>query len=279
MTDQDSWRKPLESGTTLPFVGVYDCFSATIAGQHYDNLFLSGFGFSASHYGLPDIGLISWSDMVDFVHRLRAVMPDHRLLVDIDDGYGDPEVACHVALSLERAGAWGIILEDQQRPRRCGHFSGKLLLGLDSFVDKLGRVLDTRRDMIIVARTDADEEEEIARRAQAYADAGADALLVDGVRDLDVLRRLHENLTTPIAYNQIAGGKSPLLSLTELKSAGIGIAIYSTPCLFAAQAAIERTLRSLSQHDGVLVGSDADEAGLKDCAELLDASLLARLGR
>jgi 2-methylisocitrate lyase-like PEP mutase family enzyme len=95
----------------IPFIGVYDVFSATLAGRHFDSLFVSGFGFAASHYGLPDIGFITWTDIVDYVQRLRTVLPFHHLLVDIDDGYCDPEVACHVVSVLEAAGASGVVLE------------------------------------------------------------------------------------------------------------------------------------------------------------------------
>lgn len=114
-------REAVAHRNITPFIGVYDAFSAGIAGKHYDALFVSGFGFAASFYGLPDIGFITWSDMVAFVQRIRTVLPQHHLLVDIDDGYCDPEVACHVVSLLEASGASGVVLEDQKRPRRCGH--------------------------------------------------------------------------------------------------------------------------------------------------------------
>src|SRR5438552_3592716 len=114
MAPEPALREQLFNSEQLSFLGVYDVFSASIAARYSKHLFLSGFGFAASHYGLPDIGFIAWSDMVDFVHRVRTVLPQHRLLVDIDDGYGDAEVACHVVSQLERAGASGIVLEDQR---------------------------------------------------------------------------------------------------------------------------------------------------------------------
>ena len=89
-------RREVEHNEQVAFTGVYDVFSATIAAKYSRSLFLSGFGFAASYYGLPDIGFIAWTDMVQFVQRIRAVLPEHDLLVDIDDGYGDPEVAAHV---------------------------------------------------------------------------------------------------------------------------------------------------------------------------------------
>jgi 2-methylisocitrate lyase-like PEP mutase family enzyme len=91
-----------------PFIGVYDSFSASIAAKSYECIFLSGFGFSASFYGLPDIGFISWSDIAAYVTRIRTILPNHHILVDIDDGYCDIEVAAHVVSLLESAGASGI---------------------------------------------------------------------------------------------------------------------------------------------------------------------------
>lgn len=266
----------VRSGRTMPFLGVYDVFSASLAARHSDSLFISGFGFAASHYGLPDIGFISWTDMVDFVGRVRSVLPTHHLLVDIDDGYCDIEVACHVASRLERIGASGVVLEDQRRPRRCGHFEGKQVMDLDDFLVKLTRVLETRGDLFVVARTDATDPGEAARRVRAFADAGADAVLIDGVRDPGVLRDLAAELEPPLVFNQIAGGKSPRCSLTELGAAGVTLVIYSTPCLFAAQRAIESALDSLIADDGRLPAPSSSEVGVADCTAVLQANAARR---
>lgn len=270
-------RARISRGGIVPFIGVYDVFSASLAARHYDTLFLSGFSFAASHYGLPDIGFIAWSDLVAFVHRVRALLPHAHLLVDIDDGYGDPEVACHVVSLLEAAGASGVILEDQQRPRRCGHLDDKQILPLDQFVGKLERVLGTRREMVVVARTDASDAGEIRRRAKAFDAAGADAILVDGQTDFDLIRTLKAEIGRSLAFNLIAGGKSPRCSLSELAAAGVSIAIYSTPCLFAAQAAVAAALDCLKQTDGVLPDPVPGRAvGLKDCASVLQENLARR---
>ena len=84
----------------VPCVGIYDVFSASVAARRFDALFVSGFGFAASHYGMPDVGFIAWPDVLAFVRRLRSVLPRHHLLVDIDDGYVDVDVACHVVRVL-----------------------------------------------------------------------------------------------------------------------------------------------------------------------------------
>ncbi len=257
----------------VPFIGVFDVFSASLAGRHFDSLFVSGFGFAASHYGLPDIGFITWTDIVAFVQRLRTVLPHHHILVDIDDGYCDPEVACHVVSVLEAAGASAVVLEDQKRPRRCGHFDGKQIMDLDEYLAKLRAVLATRRDMLVIARTDSTDPEDIARRVVAFSEAGADAVLVDGLRNLDTVRHLSQLVDTPFCFNQIAGGKSPAYTQTELRDAGVSLVIYSTPCLFAAQAAIESALVEMKARDGSLAGSPV---GVSDCTRILRDNLARR---
>jgi 2-methylisocitrate lyase-like PEP mutase family enzyme len=268
-------RQVIASPRTTPLIGIYDMYSASIAAQHYDGFFVSGFGFAASHYGLPDIGFIAWPDMVAFTERLRLAFPGHHLLVDIDDGYVDPETACHVVQRLERAGASGVILEDQKRPRRCGHAEGKQILPLDEYLEKLNLVLSSRQDLIVVARTDATEESEIIRRAEALAETDADVVLVDGVRSVEWIRKIRSVVgTKPLLFNQIAGGKSPRLSLTELTELEVDVAIYSTPCLFAAHTAIDNALLELKATDGRLPATEgAGSVGVKGSTELLERNI------
>ncbi|MEV5599056.1 isocitrate lyase/PEP mutase family protein [Streptomyces sp. NPDC052496] len=271
-------REAVRSPRTTPLIGIYDMYSASIAAQHYDGMFVSGFGFAASYYGLPDIGFIAWPDMVQFTQRLRLAFPSHHLLVDIDDGYVDPEVACHVVQSLERAGASGVILEDQKRPRRCGHADGKLILPLEEYLDKLDLVLSSRKDLVVVARTDATEEAEIVRRAAALAETDADVVLVDGVRSVAWIERIRSVVgSKPLLFNQIAGGKSPRLSLSELTELGVDVAIYSTPCLFAAHGAIDGALADLKNADGRLPGTgQTGSVELRCATELLEKNISRR---
>jgi 2-methylisocitrate lyase-like PEP mutase family enzyme len=266
-------RQAMATTPVLPFIGVYDVFSASLAGNRYDSLFVSGFSFAASHYGLPDIGFIAWPDIVDFVQRLNTVLPNHNLLVDIDDGYCDPDVACHVVAVLEKAGAAGVVLEDQKRPRRCGHFDGKQIMELDEYLAKLRAVLATRRDMLVIARTDTTDPQDMVRRAEAFAEAGADAILIDGLPTLEIVRELSSRIDKPFAFNQIAGGKSPAFTQSELLEAGVSMVIYSTPCLFAAQTAIDNALADLQANDGKLA---SDSIGVSDCNNQLKASLARR---
>ena len=271
-----SLREALEEKEIIPFIGIYDAFSAAISARHFDGTFVSGFSFAASFYGMPDIGLISWSDIVALVQRIRTILPQQHILVDIDDGYADIEVACHVVSLLESMGASGIILEDQKRPKRCGHLNNKQILSLDEFLPKLEKVVMTRKDMVVVARTDANHPDEITRRVKAFDEAGADWLLVDGVSDLDVVRSVRSHTKKPLVFNHIAGGKSPSLSLTEMKSRGISVVLYSTPCLFAAQASIQESIQNLKDCDGFLSAENTKCADLASCQAVLEENLMKR---
>ncbi len=274
MSYGNSLRQDIHSDTITPLIGIYDMYSASLASQHFGGMFVSGFGFAASYYGLPDIGFIAWPDIVDFVQRLRLAFPHQHLLVDIDDGYVDPEVACHVITHLERIGASGVILEDQKRPRRCGHVSGKQILPLDEYLEKLELVLETRSDLVVVARTDATEEADILYRAAAMAETDADVLLVDGVRSVDWIRKVRKVVgDKPLLFNQIAGGLSPRLSLPELQELGINIAIYSTPCLFAAHSAITDALTQLRADEGRLPEFDDASIGVAASLSMLERNM------
>jgi len=258
---------------TLPFVGIYDLFSASLAANRFEALFLSGFGVAASAYGLPDIGFIGWGDLTSTTSRLRALLPDHHLLVDMDDGFGDPAIAGHVARSLERCGASGVVLEDQARPRRCGHFSGKQILPLPDYLQKLDAVLEERSSLVVVARTDALAPEEILERVHAFDQRGCDAVLADGIKDVDLIAQLRETVSCPVFCNVIGGGKVPAASRADLATLGVEGLIYSTPCLFAAQGAIEQALEQISHNDARLEDALAAARNLSDCHALLQSNL------
>lgn len=258
-----------------PFLGIYDCFSASIAAPYSANLFLSGFGFAAGFYGLPDVGYISWSDMVAAAWRIRQILPDHKLLVDIDDGYVDIHTARHVVKQLDRMGAAMVMLEDQARPRRCGHVDGKRLLPLPDYIEKLNAVLGDCENICVLARTDA-AGDEIYRRIDAISKTNTDVLMVDGIDSVETLKRVRLCTDKPLLFNQIAGGKSPRLSIGELREMGVRLVQYSTPLLFAAQQAMADALDSLVESGGILpYKPDGRSIGVRECLSLLQANVLA----
>jgi 2-methylisocitrate lyase-like PEP mutase family enzyme len=258
------------------FIGIYDVFSAGLAARRFEGIFVSGYGMAASTYGLPDVGFITWTDMLQYVGRVRTVTPGAFILVDIDDGYVDTEVAAHVTSRLEAMGASAVVIEDQKRPRRCGHVAGKQVLELYEFIPKLERVLSARDDLFVVARTDASDPDEILRRVRAFEEAGADAVLVDGIADLELLREVGAAVRVPRMFNQIHGGRSPAVSLARLRELGVSMVNYSTPALFAAQKAVEATLDRLLDNDGDLGSLELPQATLAECNEILDGNLGGR---
>jgi 2-methylisocitrate lyase-like PEP mutase family enzyme len=144
---------------------------------------------------------------------------------------------------------------------------------LDVYLERLTRVLACRGEMLVVARTDACEENEALRRAEAFAQAGADAILIEAVKSLSVLTELKRRVKLPLVFNQIAGGKSPPATLAELRSAGVSLVNYSTPCLFAAQTAIDAGMRALLASDGCLPLEESGQANVASCNQLLHQNL------
>jgi 2-methylisocitrate lyase-like PEP mutase family enzyme len=268
-------RKELSGDRDIdPFLGIYDSFSASIAAPFSTNLFLSGFGFAASFYGLPDIGYISWTDMVAAAWRIRQILPDHKLLVDIDDGYVDIHTARHVVKQLDSMGAAMVMLEDQARPRRCGHVDGKRLLPLSDYIEKLNAVLGDNQSICVLARTDASGDE-IYRRVEAISKTNADVLMVDGIDSIETLKRVRSCTSKPLLFNQIAGGKSPRLSIGQLRELGVRLVQYSTPMLFAAQQAMTEALDALAENDGLLPHNpDGSNIGVRECLALLQANVI-----
>jgi len=183
-------------------------------------------------------------------------------------------VACHVVEHLERIGASGVILEEQTRPRRCGHVTGKQILPIEECLEKLNLVLQDRSELVVGARTDATEESEILRRAEMPAATDADVLLVDGVRSVEWIRKVRGMVgSKPLLFNQIAGGLSPRLPLTGLEELGINVAIYSTPCLFAAHTAMANAVTELRTNDGRLAKVTTDDVGVASSIALLERNL------
>jgi len=265
-----NFKNYLKDNEFLPLIGVYDVFSALIATRHFDGVFISGYSFAASSYGLPDIGFVNWKDIVDMSIRVRHVLPDAPILVDVDDGFGDEIVAANTVSLLEKSNLSAVMLEDQKRPRRCGHFDGKLLLPIEEYLVKLKAVLEKRKEIFVIARSDATDPEEGIDRALAYAEAGADGVMIEGIGDLKIAERLVSQVSCPVMVNQLHGGKTPNWSFDELKDAGVQIAIYSTPCLYAAQYGIEKYLSEMSQ-TGFLPKENTVE--ISDCTELLNIAI------
>jgi 2-methylisocitrate lyase-like PEP mutase family enzyme len=266
-TAGDAFRRRLQSQKLLCLIGVYDVFSARIAAQRFEGVFCSGYSFAASAYGLPDVGYVTWRDIADFSTRIRHVLPSTHILVDVDDGFGDEVVAANTIRVLELNGLSAVMMEDQKRPRRCGHFEGKEILPMPEYLTKLSTVMDARDGIFVIARTDATDPVEALERAVSYAEAGADGVMMEAIRDLETIAKLRSWISVPLMVNQLHGGKSPNWRFDELEDAGASILICSTPCLFAAQYGIEQYLDRMLETNRL---PSENTVSMKDCARVLD---------
>ena len=196
--------------------------------------------------------------MISYVENMRAISPDIHIVVDIDEGYGDDKIARTVTSRLENVGASAIVLEDQRRPKKCGHLPGKEIINRDEHIKRLTSVLNVRKDLYVIARTDAEDIQEGISRVQDYALAGADAVMVEGLDSKEKIKLVRESIPSDVSMgvNLIFGGKMGPISLDELSALGVNLVIYSTPCLFAAHGAVDNAIRELKENNGVLKGDE-----------------------
>jgi 2-methylisocitrate lyase-like PEP mutase family enzyme len=227
---------------------AHDVFTAKILEQAgLEMLFLGGFGIAASHLGVPDLSLLTLSEMADAVRRVTAAV-SVPVVADGDTGHGDLPNVVRTVRDFERAGAAGVLLEDQVFPKRCGHFAGKQVIPADDMVLKLRTALAARRDpdFLIFARTDALTVEGIdaaIARANLYRDTGADVCFVEAPQSREDLARIAKEVRAPQLANMLVGGKTPLLSADELEALGFRIMVCPVTTLLAAGFAIRRAAK------------------------------------
>ena len=245
-------RELIEGSAPLVAPGAYDALSARLIEQAgFAAVYMTGFGTTASLIGRPDVGLLSGAEMVDNARRIVAAV-DVPVIADADTGYGNAINVVRTVQLYEQAGVAGIQLEDQVMPKKCGHMSGKLLIGADEMVGKLRAAVEARRDpdLLIIARTDAVAVEGVdaaIARARAFADAGADLLFVEAPTSEDDITRVAKELSgvAPLVFNWAEGGRTPPLSLDRIGELGFSLVIYPIGTLLAATAGIRSLLATL----------------------------------
>jgi len=274
-------RELLASPAPVVAPGAYDALSARLIEQAgFDVVYMTGFGTTASLIGRPDVGLLSGAEMVDNARRIVSAV-DVPVIADADTGYGNALNVLRTVQLYEQAGVAGIQLEDQVMPKKCGHMSGKALIGTDEMVGKVRAAVSARRDpdLVLIARTDAVAVlglEEAINRARAYAEAGADLLFVEAPTSEEDIATVAAELrdVAPLVFNWAEGGKTPPLSHARMRELGFRLVIYPIGTLLAATAGIRSLLAGL-RADGVppLAGLPAfaeftDLVGLPEVQEL-----------
>jgi methylisocitrate lyase len=242
----------LKSKKPLVIPGVYDALGAKIAQKvGFDAMFQTGYGTSATLFGMPDYGFIGATETIDNARRIcRATSVP--VIVDSDTGYGNALSVWKLVEELESAGAKGIFLEDQKWPKRCGHMQGKDVVSQEEYTEKLSAAIDAResKDFIIVARTDARATkglDDAIERGKQNKKTGADAVFVEAPRSLDEMKRIGKEINAPLVANMIEGGATPLNSAETLSKIGFNVILYPLSVLYANTFATMNILQELKK--------------------------------
>lgn len=241
-------RDKLASGRFFVVPGIHDMITALIADRvGFDVVYGSGYWLTASAYGLPDAGLVSYTQMLD---RHATILKTGRaaLIADADTGFGGLLNVQHTVRGYEAAGVSAIQIEDQEFPKKCGHTPNRRVIPVEDMVEKIRVAADTRENMLIIARTDARQAEgmdAVLRRLEAYAKAGADILFPEAMESEEEMRRACAAFDKPLMANMANGGSTPILKGDALADIGYAFAIYPSLSSLIAASAIETAFRRL----------------------------------
>jgi 2-methylisocitrate lyase-like PEP mutase family enzyme len=246
-------REMIAAPQILVMPGVFDGFSnRLVEATGFSAAFITGAGLAESRLGQPDVGIMGLEDNLAGVRALAA-SSSLPLMADGDTGYGNAINAFFTVQAFERTGIGGVMLEDQVWPKRCGHMAGKELISAEEMVQKIRAAVDARRDpeFIIKARTDAAGPygiDEAIRRANMYAEAGADLLFADAVLSRDDIAKFAQSVHKPVSVNMGFGirtrSTTPLLSPSDLEGLGVAVVIWPRMLTAAAIFGMKRALEA-----------------------------------
>jgi methylisocitrate lyase len=274
MSSGNKLREILERPGIRVLPGVYDCLGAKLAEQlGFEVVFTSGFGISASTLGRPDYGFLTATEMLYSVGRI-AESVSVPLVADLDTGYGNPLNVIRTVTDAVKLGVAGVILEDQEWPKRCGHYEGKRVIPIAEHVEKIRAAVQARGDsgLVIIARTDARAPlglDEAIARGRAYYEAGADIVFIEAPQSVEEMKALASAFPgVPLFANMVEGGKTPSLSGSQLEQLGFKIVVYPLSGLFAATFAMTACLRHLKE-EGTTAGFE-DLVNFKQFEQIID---------
>jgi len=275
-------RALLSRDEPLILPGAPDALTArVIEALGFDAVYITGAGVTNARLGVPDLGLITLTEIADTVEAVReaTAIP---IVVDADTGFGGPLNVRRTVQTLERRGANAIQLEDQVFPKRCGHFAGKAVIPAAEMLGKLHAALDARSDgsLLIIARTDARQVlglEAALERAEAYRDAGADVIFVEAPQSRDELAEIGRRLDAPLLVNVVEGGDTPQLPAAELGALGFSIVLYANAALRGAVRGMQAVLEHL-RRTGSTEGALEQMIGWEQRQELVGKPFFDALG-
>jgi 2-methylisocitrate lyase-like PEP mutase family enzyme len=250
-----AFRARLAKDDTLLLPGAANALAArVIADMGFEAVYLSGAGLTNTYLGMPDLGFVGLAEIAQHTATIRDAV-ELPIIVDADTGFGNALNVRHTIRTLERAGASAVQIEDQASPKRCGHFSGKDVVGLDEARSRIKAAVDARQDenLLILARTDARATqgfEAAIERAEAFIEDGADITFVEAPENVDEIRAIPRRLKgTPQLVNLVVGGRTPILDLAELGGMGFALVLYANVALQGAVYGMQAALGQL-RRDG-----------------------------
>jgi len=266
-------RELLAKPGIIRSLGAHDVFTARIVEQTgFETVFIGGFGTTASRLGMPDLDLITMTEMAQAVHAMaaRVSIP---VVADGDTGHGGVAQVMRTVAEFEAAGAAGILLEDQVSPKRCGHFRGKEVIPSDEMCRKLEAALGAREspDFVIIARTDARQVnglDDAIDRANRYGDLGCDCAFIEAPMSLTELEEIPRRVRYPLLANMLTGGDTPIVSASRLEEMGYKIVVYPVESLMATLTAVRRLARTLLE-EGSLQSIQGELASFADVKQAL----------
>jgi methylisocitrate lyase len=267
-------RENVESDEITVLPGAFDALSARLASERFDAVFTSGFGLSASTLGLPDLGFLDRTANVDRVDDITKAC-DAPVVADADTGYGSALNVRRTVDDMIDAGAGGVIIEDQEWPKRCGHMDEKRVVGEEEARTRVRAAADARdespEDLIIVGRTDAREPrgmDAAVERGRALEEAGADVIFVEAPESREELERAATAFDAPTFANMIEGGKTPYLPYDEVEALGFDVVVYPLSSLLAYTRAVRDTYDALADRGET---SSVEKLSFEEYDELIGA--------
>jgi methylisocitrate lyase len=246
------YRELIKRPQIAVMVGAYDALSARLVERAgFDLTFVHDYGVSASLLGMPDMGLVTLTEMTDILEKVVKAV-NIPVIGDGGCGFGNPLNTYRTVREYESIGVAGVNLEDQVYPKRCGHLAGKQVVEPSEMVEKIRAAVDARKDpdFVITARVDSiaiHGLDDAIKRANIYVEAGADMIFVEAPTTEADIQRIINETKAPSWINIVEGGKTPLVPIPKLQQMGAALVDYGPLVLFAAAGGVERALQALKR--------------------------------
>lgn len=258
-------REKIEKGEFVFAPGIQDMITAVLANKvGFEVVYGSGYWLTASAYGLPDAGIVSFTQMLERMATLVKTS-DSAVIADADTGFGGLLNVHHTVKGYQEAGVAAIQIEDQEFPKKCGHTPGRRVVPCFDMVEKIKVAVDARtdEDMMIIARTDALQSEGLEaaiKRCKAYRTAGADIIFMEAMTSEEEMRHVCDSVDAPMMVNMSNGGLTPMFDAEKMKDIGFSIAIAPSLPSLAAANAVEKALIAMKaqgspEPDGVPINN------------------------